>query len=75
MKRMKEGESLRRRGFQACISHEFLISTHIYYKPTENTKVSERKASWPNGDSDLCDRFPAAPKKEQCQEVPGPENG
>lgn len=61
---------LKRKGFQACTLHEFPISAHIYSKPAENTKVSERKAD----DSDLYDQY-RRPKKEQCQEVPGPENG
>lgn len=62
-KRTKEGELGTWRGFQTCILHEFPISAHIYYKPFENTEVSETKASWPNSDSDLYDQYPAAPKK------------
>ncbi len=60
-----------RRGIQTSILHEFLISAHIYCKPSANTEVSERKASWPNSDSDLCDQYPAAPKKSNARKCQG----
>lgn len=55
----RESQGLKR-GFQTCILHEFSISTHIYYKPLENTQFSERKASRPN--SDLDDQYPPPQK-------------
>lgn len=64
MRDLSEGDS--RRAF--CMSFQLVLTSITNLLKTE---VSERKASWPNSDSDHCDQYSTAPKKSNARKCQG----